>query len=148
MRQHNPKKRYAGAWHDGRECFVVPRLQRDEGADDKQPAVRSTPLAERGFPCPEHKCTNCQGTLEPKGYNRNDCPRLQTSIWDESGETGHSVNKCPNCLCFVILEPVATGKHSALELAIMKTRCGTLVPQIGPHIQTPRAKQDGYRPPV
>ena len=27
--------------------------------------------------CAEHKCTNCQGTLEPKGHNRNDCPRMQ-----------------------------------------------------------------------
>jgi hypothetical protein len=26
------------------------------------------------FACPEHKCSNCQGTLEPKGHNRNDCP--------------------------------------------------------------------------
>jgi hypothetical protein len=73
----------------------------------------STPLAERYEL--QRKCTNCQGTLEAKGYNRSDCPRMQTSIWDESGETGHSVNKCPHRLCFVILEPVA--KHSALELA-------------------------------
>jgi predicted nucleic acid-binding Zn-ribbon protein len=29
------------------------------------------------FACPEHKCTNCEGTLEPKGHNRNDCPRMQ-----------------------------------------------------------------------
>ena len=29
------------------------------------------------FACPEHKCTNCEGTLEPKGHNRSDCPRMQ-----------------------------------------------------------------------
>ena len=46
------------------------------------------------FACPEHKCTNCQGTLEPKGHNRNDCPRMETDICDECGETGHSANKC------------------------------------------------------
>ena len=47
------------------------------------------------FACPEHKCTNCQGTLEPKGHNRNDCPRMQTTMCEECGETGHSANKCP-----------------------------------------------------
>jgi hypothetical protein len=47
------------------------------------------------FACPEHKCTNCKGTLEPKGHNRNDCPRMETTICDECGETGHSANKCP-----------------------------------------------------
>ena len=47
------------------------------------------------FACPEHKCTNCEGTLEPKGHNRNDCPRMQTTMCEECGETGHSANKCP-----------------------------------------------------
>ena len=47
------------------------------------------------FACPEHKCTNCEGTLEPKGHNRNDCPRMQTSMCEECGEIGHSANKCP-----------------------------------------------------
>jgi hypothetical protein len=47
------------------------------------------------FACPEHKCTNCKGTLEPKGHNRNDCPRMEITICDECGETGHSANKCP-----------------------------------------------------
>ena len=46
------------------------------------------------FACPEHKCTNCEGTLEPKGHNRNDCPRMQTTMCEECGETGHSANKC------------------------------------------------------
>ena len=31
------------------------------------------------FACPEHKCSNCEGTLEPKGHNRNDCPRMETT---------------------------------------------------------------------
>jgi hypothetical protein len=47
------------------------------------------------FACPEHKCTNCEGPLEPKGHNRNDCPRMQTTMCEECGETGHSANKCP-----------------------------------------------------
>jgi len=47
------------------------------------------------FACPEHKCTNCDGTLEPNGHNRNDCPRMQTTMCEECGETGHSANKCP-----------------------------------------------------
>jgi hypothetical protein len=47
------------------------------------------------FACPEHKCTNCEGTLEPKGHNRSDCPRMQTAICNECDETGHSANKCP-----------------------------------------------------
>ena len=49
------------------------------------------------FACPEHKCTNCEGTLEPKGHNRNDCPRMQTTMCEECGETGDSANKleCP-----------------------------------------------------
>ena len=51
------------------------------------------------FACPEHKCTNCEGTLEPKGHNRNDCPRMQTTMCEECGETGHSANKCPICPC-------------------------------------------------
>ena len=33
------------------------------------------------FACPEHKCTNCQGTLEPKGPNRNGCPRMESAIY-------------------------------------------------------------------
>ena len=69
------------------------------------------------FACPEDKCTNGDGTLEPKGHNRNDCPRMETTICDECmrrnrpqceqlspddchiqicgecGETGHSANK-------------------------------------------------------
>jgi hypothetical protein len=48
------------------------------------------------FACPEHKCTNRKGTLEPKGHNRNDYPRMQTTMCDECGETGHSANKCPH----------------------------------------------------
>ena len=28
------------------------------------------------FACPEHKCTNCEGTLEPKGHNQH-CPLAQ-----------------------------------------------------------------------
>jgi hypothetical protein len=47
------------------------------------------------FACPERKCSNCEGTLEPKGHNRNDCPRMETTICDECGETGHSANNCP-----------------------------------------------------
>ena len=47
------------------------------------------------FACPEHKCSNCKGTLEPKGHNRNDCPRMETAICDECGETSHSANNCP-----------------------------------------------------
>jgi len=43
----------------------------------------------------EHNCTNRQGTLGPKGHNRNDCPRIQTAICHECGESGHSTNKCP-----------------------------------------------------
>jgi hypothetical protein len=39
-------------------------------------------------------CTKCQGTLEPKGHNRNDCPRMETAICDECGVTGHSANTC------------------------------------------------------
>jgi hypothetical protein len=39
------------------------------------------------FACPEHKCSSCEGTLEPKGHNRNDCPRMETTICDE----------CDNC---------------------------------------------------
>ena len=46
------------------------------------------------FACPEHKCSNCEGTLEPKGHNRNDCPRMQPTMCEECGETGHSANKC------------------------------------------------------
>ena len=37
--------------------------------------------------CPEHKCINCQGTLEPKGHNQNDCPRMQRC--SECGSTTH-----------------------------------------------------------
>ena len=55
------------------------------------------------FACPEHKCTNCQGTLEPKGHNRNDCPRMQGC--SECGSTTHKSalsfacpeHKCTNC---------------------------------------------------
>ena len=53
--------------------------------------------------CPEHKCSNCQGTLEPKGHNRNDCPRMQRC--SECGSTSHESafsfacpeHKCSNC---------------------------------------------------
>ena len=55
----------------------------------------TTHKSAKSFACPEHKCTNCKGTLEPKGHNRNDCPRMETEICDECGETGHSANKCP-----------------------------------------------------
>ena len=54
----------------------------------------TTHKSAKSFACAEHKCTNCQGTLEPKGHNRNDCPRMETEICDECGETGHSANKC------------------------------------------------------
>jgi hypothetical protein len=47
------------------------------------------------FACPEHKCASCQDTLEPKGHNRNHCPRMQTTICEECGETGRDANKCP-----------------------------------------------------
>ncbi len=47
------------------------------------------------FACPEHQCTDCEGTLEPEGHNRNDCPRMQTTMCEVCGETGHSANKCP-----------------------------------------------------
>jgi hypothetical protein len=52
-------------------------------------------LSALSFACEEHKCTNCEGTLEPKGHNRNDYPRMQTTMCEECGETGHSANKCP-----------------------------------------------------
>ena len=55
----------------------------------------TTHKSAKSFACPEHKCTNCKGTLEPKGHNRNDCPRMQTTMCEECGETGHSANKCP-----------------------------------------------------
>ena len=66
------------------------------------------------FACPEHKCSNCKGTLESKGHNRNDCPRMETTICDECGETGHSSNNCH----FVHATHVAfeaTGTHYKLH---------------------------------
>jgi hypothetical protein len=55
------------------------------------------------FACPKHKCTNCQGTLEPKGHNRSDCPRMQGC--NDCGSTTHKSalsfacpeHKCTNC---------------------------------------------------
>ena len=74
-------------------------------------ASECTPCSECGstthksalIACPEHKCTNCQGTLEPKGHNRNDCPRMQGC--NECGSTTHKSaksfacpeHKCTNC---------------------------------------------------
>ena len=59
----------------------------------------TTHKSAKSFACPEHKCTNCQGTFEPKGHNRNDCPLIETAICDNCGETGHSANKCPSAIC-------------------------------------------------
>jgi hypothetical protein len=42
------------------------------------------------FACPEHKCTNCQVALGPKGHNPHDCPQMEIAICDECGEPGHS----------------------------------------------------------
>ncbi len=70
--------------HSATECNQIVRMQRMRQHD-----------SQKSFACPELKCTNCQGTLEPKGHNRNDCPRMETTICDECGETGHSANKCP-----------------------------------------------------
>ena len=59
-------------------------------------ASECTPCSECGstthksalsFACPEHKCTNCEGTLEPRGHNRNDCPRMHGC--SECGSTTH-----------------------------------------------------------
>ena len=63
----------------------------------------TTHKSAKSFACPEHKCTNCKGTLEPKGHNRNDCPRMHGC--SECGSTTHTSaksfacpeHKCTNC---------------------------------------------------
>ena len=47
------------------------------------------------FACPEHKCSNCQGSLEPKGRNRNDLP--SNANYDVRGMRRNRprANKCP-----------------------------------------------------
>ena len=63
----------------------------------------TTHKSAKSFACAEHKCTNCQGTLEPKGHNRSDCPRMQER--SECGSTTHKSalsfacpeHKCTNC---------------------------------------------------
>ena len=47
----------------------------------------TTHKSAKSFACPEHKCTNCKGMLEPKGHNRNDCPRMHGCR--ECGSTTH-----------------------------------------------------------
>jgi hypothetical protein len=89
------------------------------------------------FACPEHKCTNCKGTLEPKGHNRNDCPRMQTTMCEECGETGHSANKCPRMQgcneCGSTSRSCCTTHKSALSFACPEHKCtnceGTLEPK-------------------
>jgi len=81
----------------------------------------TTHLNSLSVACPQHKCSNCEGTLEPKGHNRNNCPRIQTTMCDECGETGHSANKCPRLQecneCF------STSHKSALSFACPEHKC-------------------------
>ena len=58
--------------------------------------------------CPEHICTNCQRTLEPKGHNRNDCPRMQKC--SECGSTTHK-----SALSFACPEHQCTDCEGTLE---------------------------------
>ncbi len=54
------------------------------------------------FACPEHKCSNCEGTLEPKGHNRNDCvlcrPR-RTGTRSKQSRSSRCKNAPPSYMC-------------------------------------------------
>ena len=39
------------------------------------------------FKCPEHKCSKCKGTLDPKGHNKNNCP--EGAVCEACGSSNH-----------------------------------------------------------
>ena len=51
------------------------------------------------FECPEHKCTKCTGTLDPKGHNKNNCPEMLNTICTLCEEVGHDEERCPTRPC-------------------------------------------------
>ena len=51
------------------------------------------------FACPEHKCTKCKGTLDPKGHNKNNCPQILSTICTLCEEVGHDEERCPTRPC-------------------------------------------------
>ena len=59
----------------------------------------STHKSAISFECPEHKCSKCQGALDPKGHNRNNCPLSQSAICTLCEEIGHEENRCPTRPC-------------------------------------------------
>ena len=80
--------------------------------------------------CPSpNKCTDCQGTLEPKGHNRNDCPRMQGC--SECGSISHKSalsfacpeHKCSNCEG--TLEPKGHNRNDCPRMqTTMSEECG------------------------
>ena len=51
------------------------------------------------FACPEHKCTKCKGTLDPKGHNKNNCPEMLNTICTLCEEAGHDEERYPTRPC-------------------------------------------------
>ncbi len=67
------------------------------------------------FACSDHKCTNCEGTLEPKGHNLSYCPRRQgCSECDSTTHKSALRFACPqdNCRnCDGMLEPKGNNRN-------------------------------------
>ncbi len=51
------------------------------------------------FACPEHKCSKCKGTLDPKGRNKNNRPQILSIICTFCEEVGHDEERCPTRPC-------------------------------------------------
>ena len=107
----------------------------------------TTHKSAKSFACAEHKCTNCQGTLEPKGHNRNDCPRMETEICDECGETGHSANKCSIVRAMHVVFEVTNYKRAicvqnTCALYVTAKNCRKVTTTIYAHVQS--AKRASY----
>jgi hypothetical protein len=76
---------------------------------------------------------NCQGTLEPKGHNRNNCRRMQTATCEICSDTGHNRSNCPRIKDTA--NAAARATKALLSLACPEHKCtatnckGTLEPK-------------------
>jgi hypothetical protein len=96
MRQHGPQKRFkmsvACPEHKRSNCEGPGPLEPVKVNRSDCPQMQgcgecggTTRKSASSFACPEHKCSNCQGTFELKGHNRNNCPRMRTTMCEDSG---------------------------------------------------------------
>ena len=88
------------------------------------------------FACPEHKCSKCKGALDPKGHNKNNCPRSAVceATCEACGSSDHRNAKsfeCPEheCTkCKGTLDPKGHNKNNCPEM--LNTIC-TLCEEVG-----------------